>query len=625
LGLRLLRRSLLALSGLALAACGTHAGRGVATTTTGVTSTTAPGQIIYSPDGIASVAVASIPTNLNPLTPAGSNAVTAEVMANVWPSPWVVGWHLPPTTCAGGGLNCGAVITKAEVISTAPMVVSYSIDPRATWSDGVPITSDDFIAEWHAEQSVGTTLPSTNPLVGYEDIAAISPPAARSFTVRFTTPFADWQALFSPLVPAHVANADGWEGAFRTTNAAAIPSGGPFRIARVTRSEIILTRNPSYWGPPAGLARLVFKVEPSTDATLKALRSGAVDVAVLPPSPALDRLVQADQTLSAETLTSPVLEQLAFNLADPTVGELALRQAVAKMIDRHQLLADSYGLVTPFVSVVGNRLFLSGAPGSQGNDGQYQQIDLEESETLLAGLGYHLDDAGIERAPNGSALTLHLLGVTGSPLVASIESELQAELLLGGIRLQVTNVSMSRLLGQLLPTGRYQMALAPYLLSPYPSTNDALYSAPVGPTPPPAAGTTGASGATGVSGSGANATVASSRPLFPAGPHGVEPSALVAGSVTRDVLGFEDPAITSLFAEAATDLNANADSSLYNEIDNDLWSSLPTIPLFELPETLVTRADLDGVSVAQSRAGALWNAAAWAIQTSPPVTTSTSP
>jgi ABC-type transport system substrate-binding protein len=136
-----------------------------------------------------------------------------------------------------------------------------------------------------------------------------------------------------------------------------------------------------------------------------------------------------------------------------------------------------------------------------------------------------------------------------------------------------------------------------------------LYGHPVGPSPAPTPKVTNA---------GASARVAPAAPAS-----GTEPAAVVSGSATRDVLGFSDPAVDALFAQAASELNATAAASLYNEIDTDLWSVLPTLPLFEMPTTVVVRDDLLGVTVANTWAGPLWDAGQWAVQASPPPTTST--
>jgi peptide/nickel transport system substrate-binding protein len=93
--------------------------------------------------------------------------------------------------------------------------------------------------------------------------------------------------------------------------------------------------------------------------------------------------------------------------------------------------------------------------------------------------------------------------------------------------------------------------------------------------------------------------------------------------VTRDVLGYDDAVVDRLFAEARSELNAETDTNLYNQIDTLLWQDLPTLPLFQAPTTLVRQARIVNVSDTPTPAGPMWNAQDWAIQVSPPPTTST--
>src|ERR1019366_10365711 len=88
--------------------------------------------------GDVTVAVPSLPTNFNPSTPAGSNRITAEVMAQVWPQAFVTDNQFQQTLAPGA-------VDSAEVIGVTPFTVAYTIDPKAVWSDGVPITAADFI------------------------------------------------------------------------------------------------------------------------------------------------------------------------------------------------------------------------------------------------------------------------------------------------------------------------------------------------------------------------------------------------------------------------------------------------------------------------------------------------
>jgi peptide/nickel transport system substrate-binding protein len=572
------------------------------------TSTTLAGQggVKILDGGTVTVAVWKLPTNYNPSTPDGSNAVTQMAMEQVWPQAFVVGPGVSVRPDAG-------LVVSAELTGLKPQTVVYALAKRARWSDGVPITAADFIYDWRNFLTVGPSLPATFPLAGYRDIATITgSDAGKTVTVVFTHPYADWMALFSNLVPAHIARRYGWEEAFRGADPAHLVSGGPFEITKIDPGhELVLSRNPAWWGKPAHLARIVFRVMSSAGATRRALRDGTVDLAEFSPGPAVTNLVAESRDLVATQSLTGTLWQLAFNFADPVTSQADVREAIAKAIDRTQLVADTVGLFANDAATTGNRLYAKLELGGLRNDSAYTAPNTAEADQLLATAGYLFDTDGLAVTASGAPLELQLTGPKGNRMIATVEAEIQAELLQAGVELQIHNVALSQLLSSILPQGRYQFAIVPYLVSPFPSTMADLYTDPVGPTPSPVGGS-----------SPTNPPTAAGAQTLLAGTE-TEPSAANARAVTRDVFGYDNPTVDGLFALAQSQLNAQANAGLYNQIDTLLWQDLPTLPLFQAPSVLVRQVKIVNVSDSATWAGPMWDAEDWAIQVSPTPTTST--
>ena len=97
--------------------------------------------------GAISFGTTESPTGCNPHTPSGATPGTETVLAGVLPSPFVVNEagapiaNEPPT---------GALILSAELVNTKPQTIIYTLNPKAVWSDGVPITAADFKYAWEA-------------------------------------------------------------------------------------------------------------------------------------------------------------------------------------------------------------------------------------------------------------------------------------------------------------------------------------------------------------------------------------------------------------------------------------------------------------------------------------------
>lgn len=590
------------------------------------TTTTQPGPVQIVQGSTVTVAVPYLPSELNPATPAGADPVTAEIMAQVWPSTFVTGR-------AGDDRANTAFIDSAENVSVSPQRVVYTIDPKARWSNGTPITAADFIAEWHAQLALGEELPANDPLAGYKDISSItSSSAGKVVTVTFTKPDADWEALFRELAPAGIAERYGWS-AFTTAEPSHILSGGPFEISRIVPGkQLVLQRNPSWWGPTPTVARIVFDVVRGQAALLAGLEQGTIDVAQVAPGPALRDALMEHRALGAQTSLSPLLWQLDFNLANPVVGQLAVRRAVATAIDRPELVADSIGLQRNNVPLSGNHLFQAGAPGSTGNDGAYASVDVPLADQLLASVGYQLNSDGLLRSAAGRPFVLRLIVPSTGRLVSEMTAQLRAQLLDAGIVLHIVRVPLAQLLSAVLPAGAYQLALVPEWVSPYASENATYYLDPVGPLPrtspftlPPShvptttttTTTTPATTPAALDGPPANA-------YAPARGSRHDPGAVVAGSVTRDVLGYDDPAVQALLVQAFSALNPGQAASLYGQADRLIWSDLPSLPLFQVPTALVGERALLGLSSSPTFMGPLWNAESWAVKAPAPATSGTS-
>ena len=97
-----------------------------------------------SSGGTATMALDENLAGFNINTSAASEFVLQEILNVVWPQAFIVNNKLQPV------LNT-QLMESASVTSTNPQTVVYKINPKAVWSDGTPITADDFIYNWQAQ------------------------------------------------------------------------------------------------------------------------------------------------------------------------------------------------------------------------------------------------------------------------------------------------------------------------------------------------------------------------------------------------------------------------------------------------------------------------------------------
>ncbi|GAA1925729.1 ABC transporter family substrate-binding protein [Streptantibioticus ferralitis] len=276
-------------------------------------------------------------------------------------------------------------LESATVVSKSPQVVEYKLNPKAVWSDGRPISADDFAAQWKA-------LSGTTPAYwsahndGYDRISDVQRgPDAHQIKVTFSRPLATWQSLFTPLYPQAVTSSP---DAFNDGSRSALPAtAGPFSLQEVDAraGTATLVRNPTWWGDPAKLDRLVFTAMPSSRRAA-ALASGSVDVAEVSPSE--KSAVSRDRRLAVHRAPDAVYTQLALNGGSGPLADERVRHAVARAIDRKaiaQLVLRPAGL--PAVPL-GNHLVMASQDGYQDNSSAIGGTDVKSAQALLADAGW---------------------------------------------------------------------------------------------------------------------------------------------------------------------------------------------------------------------------------------------
>jgi peptide/nickel transport system substrate-binding protein len=159
---------------------------------------------------------------------------------------------------------------------------------------------------------------------------------------------------------------------------------GPFRfVSAETDKEVNLERNDDYWGEKAKLPRVRFAVVP--DATTRALelRKGSADAEINALTPDTILTLQRDPTLAVERAPGTVLAYLGFNLRDPILKDVRVRQAIAYALDRGPMIEYLWrGEARPARSILPTQSW-----AYNGNVPAYDH-DPEKARQLLDSAGY---------------------------------------------------------------------------------------------------------------------------------------------------------------------------------------------------------------------------------------------
>ena len=329
----------------------------------------------------------------------------------------------------------------------------------------------DFVYNWEAQSGragfhdAGGAPYAPVDKAGYDDISSVKGAPGDPYSVRvtFSSPYPDWQSLFSYLMPAHIGKSIGFNSGF-TDPVADLVSGGPFLISELQPGySLELVRNARYWGSPANLSAVTYYFMSGQAETIDALSNGELDVAELQAEPSAFKQLQAAGSLSVRAVASNFYEDLDFNEAGTLLSSPALREAIMMALDRGgmatELLA-SYGLAaTP----VENRVYLAGEPGYTDDGASYDRPAPATAIHLLAASGYKLSD-GVLYDPAGRPVDLSLLVEAADPVAQQLAQQVASSCAAIGVTVRVaqTGPPASDLLGAptspSLPAG-WQMAI----------------------------------------------------------------------------------------------------------------------------------------------------------------------
>jgi len=344
------------------------------------------------------LALTAFPDNFNTLHIDGNVADATAMLRSTMPRAFEVGPDGSTTVNTD-------YFTSVELTSTSPQVVTYTINPKAVWSDGTPITWEDLAAQIYATsgKDKNFAIASTN---GSDRVASVTRGVDdRQAVMTFAKPFSEWKGMFAGntmLLPKSMtANPEVFN---KGQLAGPGPSAGPFKLSGMDRTaqRITLTRNPQWWGTPPLLDSLTFLVLDDA-ARIPALQNNTIDATGVA---SVEELTIARNTpgISIRRAAGPSWYHFTFNGAQGSIlADKALRLAIAKGIDRQAIANVSQrGLVDNPVPL-NNHIYVAGQEGYQDNSGVVA-YDPEKAKQELDALGWRLN--GQFREKDGRQLVI---------------------------------------------------------------------------------------------------------------------------------------------------------------------------------------------------------------------------
>ncbi len=228
-----------------------------------------------------------------------------------------------------------AVPTRANGgISADGRTITYRLRPDVRFSDGHPLTADDVVFTWQQDMNSRNNVPFHFP---YDRAQSVVAKDARTVVVRLREPFAPFVANFfrcggqGVILPKHLlaGKADLNQDPFNIK-----PVGsGPFMVQRYDiNSTLEMVPNPYWFGGKPGLRRVTYRIMPSENTLLVALKTHEIDFYFGAPEQQYRELKTLPGT-TVDATPSSQFEMLVFNAGREPLSDVRVRRAVASAVD----------------------------------------------------------------------------------------------------------------------------------------------------------------------------------------------------------------------------------------------------------------------------------------------------
>jgi peptide/nickel transport system substrate-binding protein len=459
----------------------------------------------------------------------GTQGDGASILALTQPALWFLDANGVPSANPD-------VLTSADVSTDGgKQVVTYRLNPKATWSDGTPVTWQDFATQWKTLNGTDDRFQVAST-TGYDTITGVERGGDdRTAKVTFKAPYADWQSLFNPLMPGAALDTP---EEFNTGWIEKIPVwGGPWKLgtADKTAQTITVVPNERYWGAKPLLDSVVFRALDATAIT-EAYLNNEIDQAPGREADAYKRLAGAANT-AIRTGGRWDETQLTVGHNGPLADE-RVRQAVANAVDRSALAAaQSAGL--PFkVNTIGNHFFMPSQDGYRDNSGDTGRFDVARAKQQLDQAGWVAGADGKPRTKDGAALKL--VFVVSNRAGTDLPQLIQNMLAQVGIEVELRKVPSNDFFAKYVNVGAFDLTYFRNVDNIYPSL------------------------------------------LFPVYRSDGEQNYGKVGT----------PEIDKLLDQAGAETNRGKAVELLNQADVLLWKAGHSVPLFQTPQISAVRPGL---------------------------------
>lgn len=373
-----------------------------------------------------------------------------------------------------GNLNLIPQLAEKYTVSPNGKTITFTLRQDARFSDGVPLTSADVSATFHALINPETKTPYADD---YLRVSRFETPDAHTVKVSYAEPFAPALASWAGfmVLPAHIL---AQTKSMNDTTLKETPLGtGPYVLTRHRRGQdFLFDASKTSWEKPY-IAQLYDRIIPDQSTQWLELKAGNLDTLDLQPL-AYTRLIHQpwfEKQYTTYRYLSSSYVYMGFNLKKPLFADKRIRQALSYAVDRQGLInAVLFGQGEPIASIF--------KPGTWANNEKLKPYPYnpEKARKLLAEAGWRPGADGILQK-NGQRLTFTLTTNQGNEARLKTAQVLQKCFADVGVEMNIVVQEWSTLLTNTIKPRKFDAIIMGWTLPAEPDPYDVWHSSKTGP------------------------------------------------------------------------------------------------------------------------------------------------
>jgi peptide/nickel transport system substrate-binding protein len=347
--------------------------------------------------------------------------------------------------------------TELPRISNDGRTFTYTLRDGVKWSDGRPITVDDFVFAFENARK------EENDFIGLDDlerIESLRTPDSRTIEVTLDKQYARYLAIgmssIGP-VPKHIWEGKPWldpQGNPELLKPTVV--NGPYVLKEITTEQAVYARNPNWWGKRPSLDEIIF-LSGSPATSLEFLRTRRADWAQAFPPAQYSEAKRLDHANVVEwTGATGTYRVLLFNQQRPFLSDKRVREGLARAINRADLIQYEDDLASPQYG-----FYTQGNTKWVNNNVEKYEFDLTRARQLLRDAGYD-EQGGVLRGRDGNAVTLEIIFPTTSEPRRKHATYLQQQWRQLGIEATVTGLEFTAFVDKYARNKDYDVAMGTY-------------------------------------------------------------------------------------------------------------------------------------------------------------------